>query len=336
MSMPTPRISLVIVTYNGEPYMEGLFASVQAQTLQPVEVIVVENSPENATVPSIKKCYPAATILLPGKNLDFSRGYNFGIQHASGDYICIVNQDITLDPHALEYLYNGITQNERIGAVAPKLRRLEEGKKESNTIDSMGITGSRARRFTNSGEGEQDHGQYDEQEPFGIAGTAILFRKEALEDIAKHGGGGEKEYFDDDFVAYKDDVDLSYRLRHRGWKIGIIPEAIMYHERTAQELKASEGLRADRHAKSLRIRSNSLRNHWWVIIKNEPAVNILMSLPWILWYEFRKLLYIFICEPSTFKAIPSFISGLPRIIKKRKAILSSSQLKPEELRKWFP
>lgn len=337
MNADRPLISVVLNTYNEPEYVQDFFASLQAQTEAPQEVIVVDNSDRLDYTKEMRQAYPGVIILKQKENLDFCRGSNLGLQQATHPYILLLNQDMILEPRAIECLLNTISDQPRVGAVIPKLLRFPtEGDAH---IDSMGIIGNRARRFVNRGEGEEDRGQYDiiqiQQNFFGASGAAVLFRKEALEDIAKHGGGNPGEYFDEDFVAYKDDIDISYRLRHRGWGIVLTPEAHIFHKRTVKEIKKSEGIVQDRRAKSFRVRGNSFRNHWWLLIKNEPMRNLILHAPWILWYECRKLLFILFMEPSTLRIVPSFWKKLPLILRKRRAILSSSTISSKQLRDFF-
>ncbi len=328
-----PSFSIVVVVYSELDFIPGLCASLGAQTVQPASIVFVDNSSDERMRKAIQEHCPRAHIHSAGKNLDFSRGVNVGISKTTSDFVLLLNPDMKLEPTMIAELMKQIQTDDRIGALAPKLRRLErEG--SPTRIDSMGIATNRSRRFWNRGEGEEDRGQYDTDETFGIAGTAILFRRTALNDIATHGGGTAQEYFDEDFVAYKDDVDLSYRLRHRGWNIGVVPSAVADHQRTAREQK-QKGLHFDRSQKSLRVRGNSLRNHWFCIIKNEPLMNILLDFPWIFWYEFRKFAYVLCCEPSTLNVLPSAIRLLPNMLRKRRAILSSSRCTPRDLRAWF-
>lgn len=326
-------LSIVILIYNEREYIPALCASLLSQTVQPKEFVFVDNSAHHALQDLVHTHAPHARVIHTGTNLDFSRGVNLGIKHTRTSYVLLLNPDMTLEPTMTEALLTDIERDARIGALAPKLLRLES-KQGQPIIDSMGITTNRSHRFWNRGEGEVDRGQYDTTEPFGIAGTAILFRREALNDIAQHGGGKTTEFFDEDFVAYKDDIDLSYRLRHRGWKIGIVPSAVAYHQRTARE-ETGASLFQSRKKKSYRIRGNSLRNHWFCLLKNEPFVNIVLFLPWIVWYELRKFVFVLFCEPSTVRIIPSTLRLLMRMLRKRSAILLSSRISAHELRTFF-
>jgi GT2 family glycosyltransferase len=72
---------------------------------------------------------------------------------------------------------------------------------------------------------EEDRGQYDRgEEVFHFNGAASLLRKAALDDAG---------LFDERFFMYYEDVDLSWRLRLRGWKVAYVPEAVVEHEHAA-------------------------------------------------------------------------------------------------------
>jgi len=327
-------LSIVILLYNEKDFIEPLCRSLAEQTVQPAQLVFVDNSPDDAIQKLLQRHAPQAQVIHTGENLDFSRGVNRGIVYTATPYVLLLNPDMTFSSTMIQELLVVADSSELFGAVAPKLLRLESGNSKTSVIDSMGICANRSHRFWNTGEGEEDRGQYDTQPSFGIAGTAMLLRRTALNDIAAHGGGKPAEFCDEDFVAYKDDVDLSYRLRHRGWKIAIAPKAIGYHQRTARE-QVGVSIISSRKQKSLRIRGNSLRNHWFCLIKNEPVVNLVLFSPWIAWYELRKVIFVLFFEPSTFAILPSTICLLPRMLRKRRAILDSSRISTKNLRTWF-
>lgn len=325
-------ISVVATAYNDPQNAPGLYSSLARQTIALHEVITVDNSDNTPVGDIVKEHYPTATVLSHPENLDFSAGSNTGIAHATGEYVLLLNSDMSLEPNCVEKLVTYMDKHLEVGAASPLLLREGEG-----TIDSLGIAGDSKRRFTNIGEGAR----YDaeelstQQDFFGISGTAVLFRRSTLEALVKNGGGHEHEYFDEDFIAYKDDIDLSYRLHHLGIGIARVDSAIAYHNRTAQEKAAQKGMISARSDKSNRINRYSLRNHWWVLLKNEPFSNLLLHSPQILFYECQKLIFVLLFERRTLGILPSFFRGLPSILRKRKAILNSSTLTAKEIRNFF-
>ena len=330
--MNTTDISVVVLTYNAPQYVEGLLTSLQKQTLQPKEVIVIDNSTEATTAEEVERVAPEAQLYEQETNLGFSGGMNVGIEKATAPTILILNQDMELEPDCLEQLAAYLTTHKEVGALAPKLKRFEEG----NTIDAMGLTLTKARRYTNIGEGAEDIHQYDGKQVFGVSGTAILFQRAALHAISFTRPDGTTEYFDEDFVAYKDDVDMSYRLRHAGWDIAIAPEAIAYHKRTVQEkqMQYNTGIFSARKEKSEWLRINSWRNHLFVLLKNEPLPNLVLHFPWIVFQELQKLVFMLLFERSTYKGVPSLLQLLPLMLKKRRHILKNSSFSAKDIRKW--
>ncbi|MEK7539903.1 MAG: hypothetical protein AAB558_01515, partial [Patescibacteria group bacterium] len=210
-----------------------------------------------------------------------------------------------------------------IGAVTGKVMR--HGKK----LDGFGVAATRARQFYNRGEGEEDTHQYDQQKTFGVSGGFALFRMSALRSIAIQG-----EILDEDFVAYKDDVDLSYRLRLAGWDILTIPEVVGSHQRTidAPHNRSDQSKAKNRGRFSLEVRRFSTRNHLWTLVKNEPWLNLVLDFPWIAWYEFKKFAYILLADQKVLSAYGQFWLKLPRMIKKRRWIQRQRKISPKTLR----
>lgn len=317
------QYSLVILTYNGVASLPSLIGSIKALTTQPAEIIIVDSASSDNTVESIKKLLPTATILAQPRNVDFCRGYNIGIAQAKSEYVLMINQRITMQPDSVTQLLNTITSKKTLAAVGPKLLNTETKK-----IDSMGIVTDRRRQFDNLGEGKEDTGQHDGTPVFGVSGAAIMLRMEAVQDIIKNGGGRDTEFLDHEFIAYKDDVDIAYRFRHRGWDLAIEPTALMYYDRNTGDGKK-------RAARSKRAKTYSLRNHWWVLLKNEPFSAIVRDLVWVATYESMKLTYLILSDPRTvFSVVPAYFRALPRMLKKRGAILKSST-HAHSLKQWF-
>lgn len=328
-------ISTVVVLHNGAAYVRALTDSLQAQTQQVDEVIVVDNGSTDDGLIQFLTAFPSAKQLRFNTNTGFDVGYNRGIGLATNPFVLILNQDLVLNENAVELLYTALLQRPQHAAVTPKMLRLENSVKTC-IIDSMGIGATRARRFYNIGEGKRDVGQYDfMSDIFGASGAAVLFRMEALRDVAEKKDDGSADFFDENFFAYKEDVDLSYRLRHRGWGIAVIPDAILYHHRGVKDERACKGVRVNRKQRSERVNMLSWRNHIWTILKNEPMCTFLVSSPFILTYEFGKLLYMLVLEPGTLRSVAQCVRGLRGQWHKRRANLQRSVISHASLRRWF-
>ncbi|MFH1030217.1 MAG: glycosyltransferase, partial [bacterium] len=213
--------------------------------------------------------------------------------------------------------------------------------KEFKIIDSVGLKIFRSQRVIEKGQGEEDTGQYDKiEEVFGVSGAAPVYRIEALEDVkiphTDHLLVMERElfeYFDEDFFSYKEDVDLAYRLRWRGWKSFTIPEAVAYHKRTAKDVtgrKSDFFAALNRKNKSKFANYHSQRNQLFLLVKNLPKLNFA-----VIWYEVKKFIYELIFEWSTFKAWIDTLKKIRVMLEKRRWIMGNKKIEDEEMGKWF-
>lgn len=316
-------ISIILVTYNSSQWIPGLIKSIKLQTHLPQQLVLVDNASTDDTIAKVSQVTAHAEIIQNKKNFWFSKAMNQALQQVRGEFVLFLNPDAILAPQALNSLCTAMNSHLNIAAVTGKVMR------QGKVLDSFGISATRARQFYNRGEGEEDTQQYDQQNIFGVSGGFALFRMSALRSIAVKG-----EILDEDFEAYKDDVDLAYRLRLAGWNILAIPEVVGNHQRTiAAPAKRSDAATAkNRFRFSLEIRRFSTRNHIWVLVKNEPLVNLLLDFPWIAWYECKKFAYILLADPKVLLAYSQAFAGLPRMFKKRHVIQAQRKISTHTLR----
>jgi len=223
-------IAVVIPTYNGLKHLDTCFDSVRRQkfdsfSVKPeVRVILVDNGSSDGSVEFTGKNYPEVEIILLDKNYGFAKAVNEGIKIALKDekikYILLLNNDIECAENFLEEMLNGFTE-ESTGSVACKMMNFYNRDVFDDAGDFIKLIGSPYAR----GHGEKDTGQYDESEfIFGACAGAAMYRREIF---------GEIGYFDEDFFAYYEDVDFSFRIQLAGYKSFYNPKAICYHKRGA-------------------------------------------------------------------------------------------------------
>jgi GT2 family glycosyltransferase len=345
------KVCINFVTWNGIRFLPSALASLYAQTFQDFEIIIVDNGSTDGTVEYLKTHYPQITLLKNFKNLGFSRGYNQTIHLALGKwpkenlaehFILITNQDIILEPDFLAKLMDATKGRNRVATFGGKLRRAYfksseddfEEMVKSNVIDTTGLVVKRSKRVYDRGAGEEDRGQYDEAgEVFGLSGAIMLARASALADVRYR-----DEFFDEDFFAYKEDIDLAWRLRLRGWSSFYEPSAVAYHFRGAgAPAKASlrQTIKA-RRARPFFVKYHSLANHYLLLTKNLFVRDFFKDLPWILFYEKKKAIYALFFEPRVLgRAIGEFFGKLKNILRKRKYNFSRLAIKNKDLRNWI-
>ncbi len=357
--MPTPNLFISMVIWNNRDYLPRAMAAIDRQTDRDFGMIVVDNGSMDGGADYLRAKYPGVTIIRNTQNLGFARAHNQAISLARtlwdrggvrGDrFILIYNSDIILDPNCVREFRQAIMRHTSIGSVGAKLYKIsrdsfaDDGSIHTNLIDSTGLKIFKSCRMVDRGAGETDRGQYDEpEEVFGVTGALCLYRMDALEDVALKMTSYELrvtsyQFFDESHYLYKEDIDLAWRLRLRGWQAWYEPRAVAYHYRGAygSERRSPWQTIAERWKKSARINFYSQRNHWLVLTKNEQLQNFLRHAAWILPYELGKLVYLALGEQKTLRAIPSFFWLLPDALRKRRFIQKNRKVSAAEIRKWF-
>ena len=310
MSKSVARVSVIVLAYNSVQHLPKLFDSLASQTHSDVEVIVVDNASSDTTLQWLEQqTIIPITIIANSRNLWFSAGNNRAIPSCTGEYILFCNDDIQLDQNCISQLLRVFQDNPAVGMAGAKLLKMPvKESNESSIIDSAGLQLLRNRRCINRGENVSDQGQFDELEPvFGITGAVMMVSATAISQVSYNGN-----LFDDDFIAYKEDIDLSWRMWRHGFEVWYQPTAIGYHARSVQS-----GSLRERKSSSATIKQYSYRNHIWALLKNETGRSFLKHAIYILPYEFVKLLYILVREPTTLAALPQILFGIRLIVGKR-------------------
>ncbi len=320
------NVSINLLTWNGEKYLRWLLQSLKEQTFKNWELLVLDNSSPDKSVEIIKQYCPEAKIIKQKENIGFARGHNLLINWSDSDYILVLNQDVILDKDYLEKIIKFLEVNPLVSSAAGKIMYWDfnEGKK-SKIIDSWGLKIDKKRQVVDWNQGKKDY-DLENKEVFGLSGAAIIYRRRNLENI-KELKNNSFQYFDEDFFAYKEDIDLAWRLRLNGWENYLITNTKAYHHRTIN-------LKEDRKLRGV-INKISYRNHLMLLYKNSFFKNFIKDFFYIIWYELKKIIYFLIHERSTLYGLLEFIKVLPSLRKKRKFIKKLRQVKAEEMYKWF-
>ena len=345
------RVSLNIVTWNGLRYLPELLESIDNQTFRDFTVRIVDNGSDDGTVEYLTEKRPDIMLVRNVKNHGFAAAHNQAMKFAldrwpeseqESCYVLCCNQDIILTPDFLKTLIADADEHPGVGAFCGKLLRAygenlnDDALKEtvqSERIDSTGLRGNRWRRFTDRGAGEMDQGQYDqEQDIFGVSGALAFYRASVLSDVQIG-----KEFFDEDFFSYKEDVDLAWRIRTQGWAARFVPQALAYHWRGiyGKERAGVFSRILSRRKKRPIFAAMSTRNHWFVLLKNEHWFNCCLSAILVVPLEFFRVCYMIIFEARSLWILPSFVKLFLKMWRKRRAIGKRRRIKASQIRKWF-
>ena len=236
------------------------------------------------------------------ENPGFAASAEEGLEAASGEFVLTLNPDATLHEGSLKAALVLLEAEPEVGAVAFRLLR-----PDGVTLDSAGIALGLVRRARDRGMGRPEAGAFQRREDVDAACMACaLFRSSALE-AARDGAG---EVLDTRYFAYKEDVDLGWRLRRAGYRVAYLPEASAEHERGWREKQ--------RRQVPLRLRICSLRNRWWTIVKNESALSLVARMALYAPVELLLACRLLLTEPGTLLAYPRIVLGIPETLRRRK------------------
>lgn len=303
-------VSVIVLSYNQKEYLKGCINSIITQSFASIEVIIIDNNSNDGSKDFINKAYPELRLIQNYTNEGYAWAHNQGIRASGGKYILPLNVDIVLDKNFIEEMVKAIEDEKKIGMVQAKLYQLGKEK----IFDSTGIFIRKNRRNFDRSLGKMDNGQYGAQEYiFGASGAVPLYRRGMLEEI-KIGG----EYFDEDFFAYREEVDLAWRAQLLGWKCIYVPNAVAYHYRNYSPDRRKQMPR--------RLRQLQYRNRYLMIIKNELPATFIVHLHHILIFEILSFLYVLFREPFLLRAWPEIFRLLPKMLRKRKLIMRKKRV----------
>lgn len=331
ISKLVPKISINLLGWNHREIIGKAIGSVRNQTYHDFELVYTDNASSDGSVDFVREKFPEVKIIANRENLGYAGGHNLFFAKSQSDFVMVLNPDVVLEKNFLTEALKGF-DNPQVAAVTGKMLRppshstLSKERKGA-VLDGTGIEVSRGRRAKERGQNEEDRGQYDgKPDVFGVSGTAAIYRREALEKIKIPNSEGGFEYFDDDFFAYFEDFDLSWRLRIRGYKCRYVPKAVLYHERMAGSspggYKKIFSFIRHHHKLSSKVKKWNWKNHLFCIIKNDFGWELVRDFPFIFTRELAMFLFILIFETKTLSVLPQFFRELPKIIKKRGYIKS--------------
>jgi hypothetical protein len=257
-----PLVSVLVLNYNGKRFLKACLDSLQAAAYPNFEIVLIDNCSTDDSALFVEQNYPHVRILQTGSNAGYSRAYNLAFRSATGKYFVLLNNDVEVTPQWLDHLVAAAEADPHIAALQPKLLSLQEKSRfeyagaSGGFMDFFGFPFLRGRVLSTM---EIDEGQYDDAvEVFWTSGAAMFVRAEALNLSGD---------LDEDFVHHMEEIDLCWRLHLAGFKLKVIPAAVIYHY-------AGATITPD----SFKKLYWNFRNSIFMLIKNFESKNLWRSL----------------------------------------------------------
>jgi len=311
-----PLISVIIPSRAGEAVIGACLEALAAQTLKADRVIVVDDASTDGSAALVREKYSWVRLI----ELKESRGYAgacaAGYEEAQGDWIAVLNNDAVPDPGWLEAAVKAAESDGVVGSVACLVVLAEP----EGAVDSVGLIAERSGLARLSGRGRKEEELENTKAPvevFGPAGSAVVYRRAALDEVG---------FFEPDFETYYEDVDLAWRLRWAGWKCLLAHESRVVHRHSYT---------MDR----INVEKRRLlqRNRIRAMVRNWPASWLALYCPIVMAYDLGSVA-VAAREGAlgqAFRARVDVMRALSSDLVVRRRTLGRAKADPEEMRKWL-
>lgn len=204
------KIAVVLVTFNGSFWLKKNILSIQNSTY-PVAVIAVDNASTDGSV-AILESFSDIEIIKSQVNLGFGKANTIGMKRAlenGADFVFLLNQDTWIFDNTIEKLVERMIQNPLFGILSP----LHYSSDASNLDANFATYLSRKINIIAS--------QNISEVPF-VNAAAWMISKECLYKVG---------FFEPLFGHYGEDRNYANRVVYHDFKIGILDDAKICHDR---------------------------------------------------------------------------------------------------------
>jgi hypothetical protein len=215
--------AVAILNWNGIKHLQQYLPSVVEHSVSDAEIVVIDNGSTDDSLAWCSKRFPEVRIIALPKNLGFAGGYNAGLNQIEADNYVLLNSDVRVTANWISPVL-AMMNKEGYSACQPIIRNdsdpelLEYAGAAGGYIDRDGFTFCAGRIFEVF---ETDTGQYAQnREVFWASGAALFIRADAFQSV---------DGLDGDFFAHMEEIDLCWRLKNRGHRIGVCGGSMVFH-----------------------------------------------------------------------------------------------------------
>lgn len=226
-------LSIIIVSYNTKEILRNCLNSVRLSTKDAgyqSEIIVVDNGSKDESAEMVRKDFPDTKLIKNTTNLGFARANNIGIKASKGKYTLLLNSDTVIFSDVIPKMIEFMKKNPKVGVSTCRVE-LENGKLDPACHRGFPTPWASFTYFTGLEKifpkckiFGQYHQTYKDlstlHEIDSCSGAFYFIRRRVIEDVG---------LLDEDYFIYGEDLDWSYRIKQKGWKIYFNPNTKILH-----------------------------------------------------------------------------------------------------------
>ncbi len=320
------KYDVVIVVWNHAGVLPACLAAVDRLEPAPARVVVVDNASSDGSAEMAAGAGVSGLEVrrLP-ENLGFAAALNRGLAASMAPWVLSLNPDCAPRPDFVARLLAAAEGAPGCGSATGKLLRAASDElSATSVVDAAGMVVTPSGRHLDRGAGADDDGRFDlPVAVFGGTGAATLYRRSALADVAYPGG----EVLAESFFAYREDAELAWRLRWRGWSCRYVPGAVAVHRRGFRPEAGRAG-----HDE---VNRHSVRNRFLLRVHCADLGWHMGCFPWWL---LRDLLVVAACltvERGSRPALTEAWRLRADALARRRWVLGRRTEPPRRVRRWF-
>ena len=234
--MPTPDLSIVIVSWNTQRLLRLCLASVFATARDlALEVFVSDNASNDGSAEMVEREFPQVRLIRNESNLGFAVANNRVFPLCAADLVMLLNSDTALRAGALQELLAFLKEHPRVGAAGPKLVHpqgelsvLHCGEQPTlRTVFNHHLFLSRIFPHIPAFQGLHYYAGKHDRQPRSVgwlSGACLLVRRSVIDQV----GPLNERWF-----MYAEDQEWCDRIRTAGWEVFHVPAAVVEHHLSA-------------------------------------------------------------------------------------------------------
>ena len=296
-----PKISVVVLNFNGKEHLRKCLKSLQKQTFGDFEVIVSDNNSKDGSQEMVRKNFPKYKLLANENNYGVSEGYNRGVKVAKGRYVVTMANDMQFDKNWIKEAIKPFSEKD-VAVVTTYIKNRDEGYYKGEEVFgfSMDLVGNPVT-----------YHQPGRKYVFG--GNGLLFDRKKI-----------GEAYDDAYFYAGDEIYLAWQTWMRGYKVVQTNEAKLLHFGRVSVDASNVNTLVEFHAEKDKYLNLFIFYSFGTLLKVLPLIitNILVT---IAYATLRGRLFVRI------KAYTWVLTNIPRISRKRRAMQKLRKRKESDI-----
>jgi GT2 family glycosyltransferase len=217
-----PKVALVILNWNNPEETLACLASIAGLDYHALSAIVVDNGSTDDSVRRIRAAHSTVTLVETGENLGYAGGNNVGIRCAlqqGAEYICILNNDVTVAPGFVTPLLSALQSDPVVGAATSLVVATDH----PDQVWALGSAVDRSTGTVSRLHAGEDVSRWRSRPPFAVdvaSGAAMMVKREVFDTFG---------LMDEGFFLYYEETDWCLRVQQAGYQIMAVPSSVVFH-----------------------------------------------------------------------------------------------------------